>query len=103
MVGGLEGADAPYAKARGPEREAVPRPMVIFKMIEGTTAVSWPTFAAPATHKPDAEPLTTASNGLTLIGFLDRDTDQTAPFRPGAVVVAHLRISEQVLEHEPGV
>src|SRR5918992_4075084 len=34
---------------------------------------------------------------------LDRGADEIAPLRPGAVVVLHVRIAEQVLEHEPGV
>src|SRR3970040_1216029 len=34
---------------------------------------------------------------------LDRLADHAAPLRPGAVVVADLRIAEQVLEDEPGV
>src|SRR3990172_9519366 len=34
---------------------------------------------------------------------LDRLADHAAPLRPGAVVVADLRVAEQVLQDEPGV
>src|SRR2546421_9421850 len=35
--------------------------------------------------------------------FLDRGSDCAAPFGPGAVVVAHVGIAEQLAQHEPGV
>src|ERR1700730_9080046 len=35
--------------------------------------------------------------------LLDRDADGAAPLGPGAVVVPDLRISEQLLQDEPGV
>src|SRR3990170_9166279 len=34
---------------------------------------------------------------------LDRDVDHRAPLGPRPVVVAHVRITEQLVQHEPGV
>src|SRR5262245_3266651 len=33
----------------------------------------------------------------------DRHADRAAPFGPGAVVIAHCRVTQQILEHEPGM
>src|SRR5687767_717171 len=33
----------------------------------------------------------------------DRGAHQVAPLRPGAVIVANLRVAEQVVQYEPGV
>src|SRR3972149_12209604 len=41
--------------------------------------------------------------GLARALSLDRLADHAAPLRPGAVVVADLRVAEQVLQDEPGV
>src|SRR6516225_10803797 len=35
--------------------------------------------------------------------LLDGDADQAAPFGPGAIVVAHAWIPEQVVQYEPGM
>src|SRR6266849_9476102 len=35
--------------------------------------------------------------------FLDGRADQAAPFGPGAVVVAHIRVAEQEMQDIPGV
>src|SRR5215472_185226 len=35
--------------------------------------------------------------------FLDRNTDRAAPLRPGAVVVAHVGVAEELVENEPCV
>src|ERR1700693_289638 len=40
---------------------------------------------------------------MVTLRFLDRSAYQVAPFRPRAVIVAHLRITEQARQHEPGV
>src|SRR5690606_34775802 len=45
-----------------------------------------------------------APAGVGLFYFLfDRHPDHVTPLGPGAVVVAHLRISEQLVEHEPAM
>lgn len=43
------------------------------------------------------------SRCLYLLGLFDRRTDDASPLRPGAVVVADVRVSQQVGENEPGV
>src|SRR5690349_5294583 len=41
------------------------------------------------------------ADGLDVL--LDRRADQAAPLGPGAVVVADVRVAEQLGQHEPGV
>src|SRR5256885_13392532 len=36
-------------------------------------------------------------------GLFDRNSDQRAPFRPTAVVVAHSVLPEEIFQDEPGV
>src|SRR5207245_11750624 len=35
--------------------------------------------------------------------FLDRRADQIPPFRPGAVVVGDIAVSQQILQHKPAM
>ena len=43
-------------------------------------------------------------NGVSgVFALLDRRADQIAPLGPGAIVVAHIRIAEQLGQHKPGV
>src|SRR5437762_2439669 len=35
--------------------------------------------------------------------FFDWSPNEAAPFGPGAVVVAYLRITQQIVQHKPGV
>ncbi len=44
-----------------------------------------------------------ATHLLASTSLLDRHAHQVAPLRPTAVVVPHVRVAQQILEHEPGV
>src|SRR5260370_943418 len=37
------------------------------------------------------------------LGFLDRSAHEAAPFGPGAIIVAHLWIAQQISQYKPGV
>src|SRR3712207_2941455 len=45
----------------------------------------------------------THNTSLTTGSPLDRCTDHVAPLGPRAVVVADVRVAEQLVQHEPGV
>ena len=47
------------------------------------------------------QPLLGADRALDVL--LDRDGDHVAPLGPGAVVVLHVVLAEQLVQHEPGV
>src|SRR5207245_8543303 len=52
---------------------------------------------------PAAEVRHAAHDCPIRLGLLDGDADEASPLRPGAVVVPHLRVAKEGLEHEPGV
>src|SRR3954452_11708060 len=55
-----------------------------------------------AARPPSAKRLPEAGPRLRGV-LLDRDVDEVAPLRPRTVVVAHVALAEQLVEHEPGV
>src|SRR3954451_391149 len=58
----------------------------------------------PATAPPACDSAASPSEQRAgLLAADDRRPHEVAPLRPRAVVVAHLRIPEQVVQHEPGV
>src|SRR3954453_7549598 len=62
--------------------------------LENTTATACP--AAAVAPPPEVV-------GASLHVFLDRHSDHVAPLGPGAVVVLHVALSEQLVQHEPRV